>query len=132
MKKILSVFFALIMVASMIIQASALTPFVIERNSSSFLITDGGLAIMSYHLRGDANTESITVTIKLEKRTLLLFWTDVEEWTVTSYSAEFSGEKTYQLTDSGTYRCTIVYEETSSDGTVDTYEYQEKAEYDPA
>ena len=104
----------------------------LQRDMSGFEISATGLAEISYNCSCDPLTDHVTITVKLEKRLLLVLWTDVEEWTITSYDLVCSGELEYQLTKSGTYRCTIVYEVTNTDGTTDTKEYQKEVEYDPA
>ena len=135
MKRVLSGLFAVLMMLVLCTSALAagiITPYDISDTVGEFVIDSQGLAQIRYRSVCDSNTESITVTVKLEKRTLLLFWKDVEVWTIQSNEASCNGQVSYQLTDGGTYRCTIVYEATNSDGTVDTNEYQKKVEYDPA
>ena len=96
-----------------------------------YAISEQGEVSVYYYCSGDASTVSVKVTILIEKRTLLLFWKDVQEWTING-STSVQGVKNYSLTDSGTYRCTIVYEVTSTDGTVETQEYEKQIKYDPA
>lgn len=133
MKRVIRVFLAALIFLSVCISTSvAATPYDIRRASGSFMIDSDGIAQIEWECRADDATESITVTVKLEKRTLLLFWKDVETWTFTSSEAYINETLTYTVTDSGMYRCTIEFEIISTDGTVETDEYQQKVEYDPA
>jgi len=110
---------------------SGISPLAMDIYTGDFSISEQGEVSVYYYCSGDASTVSVKVTILLEKRTLLLFWKDVVEWTING-STSVQGVKNYTLTDSGTYRCTIVYEVTSTDGTVETQEYEKQIKYDPA
>ena len=135
MKKVAILVISILMFIQMCVPCGAsdmAAPCTVEQVLSDFEINTNGLARAVYYASGDNTTENITITITLEKRTLLLFWNDVETWTITSNDTSCSGSVEYQLTKSGTYRCTIVYEVTSTDGTVESKEYQERIEYDPA
>lgn len=136
MKKTIAIIFAFLLFVSLVAPAYAanshIVPYDINSGFGEFYIEPNGNTYIGYRYDGDNFTESVTVTVRLEKRLLLVLWTDVEEWTITSYDAVSSGELEYQLTKSGTYRCTIVYEVTNTDGTTETHEYQKEVEYDPA
>ena len=136
MKKTISLVLVFILMLSVptVVNASGVdvAPYDIGQNASDFWIAADGLAYISYFCACDSLTDHVTITVKLEKRLLLVFWTDVEEWTITSSDLTVSDVLQYQLTKSGTYRCTIVYEVTNTDGTTDTKEYQKELEYDPA
>lgn len=68
----------------------------------------------------DASFVSAKLTVKVEKRFLLVFWDEVSTWTSTStdifgrfyYEMPLDGKGTY-------YRATFVLEVTGTDGTVD-------------
>ena len=133
MKRVLSGLFATLILLSVCVTASvAAMPYYVGHTYGSFVIDSDGVVQIGWECRSDDATESVTITVKLEKRTLLLFWIDVETWTFTSNESYISEALTYSLTDSGMYRCTIEFEITSTDGTVETDEYQQKVEYDPA
>ena len=136
MKKISFMLAVLLLSLTMIIPSVAVDDsaelFAVSDIYTTFVIRSEGLAVVAYGCYGDATTESIQITIKIEKKTLLVFWTDVTEWTVTHYTPNASGEKTYQLEKGGTYRCTVTWEITSTDGTVDTIEDVKEVKYDPA
>lgn len=136
MKRMLSIIFAvlfsLFLLTPVYAMNSSIELYSIGGGNGSFFISPDGTANISYQHIGDALTDSITITVKLEKKNLIFFWKDIEEWTITSYDIVSSGELEYQLTKSGTYRCTIVYEVTNTDGTTETHEYQKEVEYDPA
>lgn len=132
MKRVLMVTMTLLFMCVFVISISAMDPYALTYTNTEFWIESNGTAIVEYGYRFDDATESVTATIKLEKRTLLLFWKDVEVWTITSTEGYDSGMIEYQLESTGTYRCTVTYEATSTNGTVETDEYQAKAEYNPA
>ena len=133
MKRMMTFVFALVFILCSVVSAYAGgVTYEMQIVRSNFYLDAQNIAVAEYRCNGDATTENITITITLEKRTLLLFWNDVETGTITSNDTSCSGSVEYQLTKSGTYRCTIVYEVTSTDGTVESKEYQEKIEYDPA
>ena len=93
---------------------------------SNFLIL-GGEAIVSLSYSGKSGYfTSAKITTVLEKRTLLLFWSDVTEWTDTSTSANGSFNHTYPV-DSGTYRVKITYEISGTGGATDVIEETIKA-----
>ena len=68
----------------------------------------------------DASFVSAKLTVKVEKRFLLVFWNEVDTWTSTStdifgrfyYEMPLDGKGTY-------YRATFTLEVTGTDGTVD-------------
>ena len=70
-------------------------------------------------------TTGATITITLEKKFLLVFWTEVETWTLTSNSANFSQTVSCDVS-SGTHRATVVYEIYGSGGSTDVITYEEE------
>ena len=67
----------------------------------------------------DASFVSAKLTVKVEKRFLLVFWNEVGTWTATSTDIHGSFYHEMALNGSGTYRATFVLEVTGTDGTVD-------------
>ena len=136
MKRLVTLVIAIVLVFSFPVVVNAdevlTTPYDLQSGRENFLITSQGLASICYSYTCDELTDHVTITVTLEKKTLLFFWSDVEEWVITSYDLSATEELVYQLSKSGTYRCTIVYENTNIDGTTETREYQKEVKYDPA
>ena len=65
---------------------------------------------------------SAKLTVKVEKRFLLVFWNDVGTWTSTSTDIHGTFYHEMSLNGSGTYRATFTLEVTGTDGTVDVIE----------
>lgn len=59
------------------------------------------------------------VTVKLEKRFLLVFWNEIDTWTASSTEVWGDFVHTFALNGKGTYRATMTLEVTGIDGTVD-------------
>ena len=66
------------------------------------------------------------VTTKLEKQFLWVFWTYETEWTDVSTKEDDLFTHTYGVS-SGTYRITVTFEITGTDGTTDTFTDQREA-----
>ena len=60
------------------------------------------------------------LTVKIEKRVLLVFWTDVDTWSASSNEIDGHFANKFTLTGSGTYRATFTLTITGNNGTVDT------------
>ena len=93
-----------------------------------FIITDKGAATVDIQYNGYRNiTTGATITIKIEKRYLLIFWNELISETITVTGDYYSDSLNYQFTESGTYRCTVVYTISGSGGPDDviTYEAQD-------
>ena len=69
------------------------------------------------------------LTVKIEKRYLLFFWSDVDTWSASSTEIEGHFFHTFNLTGSGTYRATFTLLITGDDGTVDTIERTIQSDY---
>ena len=63
--------------------------------------------------------EKMDVNVKLQKRFLLVFWSDVDEWNVSTTNPNAILEHTFALNGTGTYKATFTITVTGSDGTVD-------------
>lgn len=63
--------------------------------------------------------ERVDVNVKLQKRFLLVFWTDVDEWNTSSTDPNALLTHVFTLNGTGTYRATFTVNVTGSDGTVD-------------
>ena len=133
MKKVISLIMAICLMFSFVVCVSAAKElYTLKSQMNAFVISSNGVATIQYGYEFDASTTGVTVNVLLEKRTVIFFWKDVESWTITCSDSYLVDVIQYQLTKSGTYRCTIVYEVTNTDGTTETHEYQKEVEYDPA
>ena len=81
-------------------------------------ISSGGHVSVSYY--GYNSFVRADVTVKVEKRFLLVFWNDVDEWSASSTKSYDTFYHLFTLNGNGTYRATITLTITGSDGTVDT------------
>ena len=103
---------------------------------SNFTIDSSGKGTVEASYRGYINvTDSITVTIKIQKRSLGLIWTKVDigtennEIIVTSTNTNDDFIYDVQLKSTGNYRAVITYTVSGSGGADDTIEDICTAEY---
>ena len=100
------------------------------RTYTSFVISDDGIASVNVEYNGYSNiTTGATISITIEKRNFLLFWSDVVSDTITVSGDFYSNEFTYQLEKSGTYRCTVEYVVSGTGGADDVITFEDTAEY---
>ena len=114
MKKFLSLFFAVLMCATMILPLYATKEAISPRynntfsTSANFSINDSGLATVTLSYMGytDFATDA-TITCKIEKKILFL-WMPVEgaEWADTVEGTSNVVQHSYQLTRTGKYKLT--------------------------
>lgn len=78
----------------------------------------GGEAYVSYEGYPDSFV-SAKVTFQLQKRFLLLFWKDIDEWSATSTELRDYFFHVFELDGTGKYRVNMTLEVTGTDGTVD-------------
>ena len=114
------------------ISANAITPYYnnVENTRTTFFITENGEANVSIRYTGSSDVATgATVRIKIEKRNLLVFWTEVI--VDIHYFREASHAETfvYQLEKSGTYRCTVDYLISGTGGADDEIVFQDTASY---
>ena len=92
-----------------------------EDGSFTFVPTEeGGYVDVTYY--GYDSFVRADLTVKIEKRFLLVFWNDVSEWSASSTELNGIFYNTLPLNGSGTYRATFTLLITGNDGTVDTIE----------
>ena len=116
MKKILSTIICLIVLVGCIpISAFAAEPGIapyynnVQRTDTDFFIEDNGVATVCVSFNGFVGeTTGATIVTKIEKRFLLLFWTDVETWTDEVSGCYYSTSHSTTV-KSGTYRATVEY-----------------------
>ena len=82
------------------------------------IINNEGYATILFE--GTNNFSYATVHVKVEKRFLLAFWNDVDEWSTSSSASYGTLTHTFALDGKGTYRATFTLDVTGNDGTVDT------------
>jgi hypothetical protein len=98
---------------------------------SAFVITETGEAIVGVNYEGYTDvTTGATITIKIEKRNLLFFWSDVVDETITAVGDSYFNEFHYQLEDKGTYRCTVVYTVSGTGGPDDVLTFEDTEKYE--
>ena len=129
---ILAVVFLLVGLCSHIVLAGNISLF--NNNTSStytaFSISNNGSAIVSVEYMGYPNiTTNATITIKIEKRNLLVFWKDIVSDTIVVNAQYFTDNFTYQLEDTGTYRCTVVYTISGTGGADDVITFEDTKTY---
>ena len=90
-----------------------------ENGSFSFSATaNGGYVDVTYY--GYDSFVRADLSVKIEKRFLLVFWNDVSEWSASSTAMNGIFYNTLPLNGSGTYRASFTLLVTGNDGTVDT------------
>ena len=136
MRKKICLLFVLVFVFSSIAQFSVLASDVMPLNNNTnltktrFLITDTGDAIVTVNYEGYPNiTTGATISIKIEKRNLLLFWNEVMEETIYVNDSRYYEELHYQLQETGTYRCKIEYVVSGIGGADDVITFEDTKTY---
>lgn len=95
----------------------------------SFAATSsGGHVDISYAGYPDSFA-NVDVNVKLQKKFLLVFWTDVDEWSTSSTDDYGNFYHCFALDGTGTYKATLTFTVTGSDGTVDTYTDEIESKY---
>ena len=103
---------------------TGISPRLSHFGSGAFSFTaleSGGQVDISYEGYPDTFVQA-TVTVKLEKKFLFFFWTDVDEWTATSTELWGFFSHSFELDGRGTYKATMRLEVLGTDGTVDVIE----------
>lgn len=87
-----------------------------------FLAADGeAMANVSYNAKNNVFSHA-TITIKIQKRFLGVFWSTIAEWRQTRYEVNGTYYNSTPLEDTGTYRAVFTVEIYGIDGSVDTIE----------
>lgn len=87
----------------------------------SFAATStGGHVNVSYAGYPDTFSK-VDIHVKLQKKFLLVFWTDVDEWSMSSTEIDENYYHCFALNGTGTYKATLTFTATGTDGTVDTF-----------
>ncbi len=91
--------------------------------------TGEALATVTYNGKSAAFSYA-TVTVKIQKRFLGIFWSHVEEWTAISEKVNGYIENSTVLEKTGTYRAVFTVKIYGKDGSVDTIEDTITSTYD--
>ena len=136
MKRKVSLILVLAMVMIAVLQFSLLASDISLCNNNTiqtdttFSIFNDGVAIVYIGYEGYPNVATgATITITIEKRNLLFFWSDVVSETITVSGIRYSNELTYQLDSTGTYRCTIEYVVSGTGGADDVITFEDTKSY---
>ncbi len=78
---------------------------------------------------GYESFEKIDVNVKLQKKFLLVFWTNVDEWSTSSTNPNGILSHVFALNGKGTYKATFTVTVTGIDGTVDTFTEEIESKY---
>lgn len=134
MKRILSVLLVFVMLATFAASVFANDISLCNNNTATtatdFVISSTGLAMVGYGYNGYTGIATgATIEIKIEKRTLLFFWSEVV-YEIISVSGERCEEVyTYQLSSKGTYRCTVTYSVYGMGGPADILPFERTVTY---
>ena len=114
------------------VSANGITPYFnnTANTRTTFSITEEGEANVSVRYSGLSGvTTGATITVKIEKRNLLVFWNEVVNDVY--YFREESHAETfvYQLEKKGTYRCTVDYLISGTGGADDEITFQDTKTY---
>lgn len=90
--------------------------------------SSGGHVDVSYSGYYDSFARA-DIYVKLQKKFLLVFWTDVDEWSMSSTEINESYYHCFTLDGTGTYKATLTFTVTGTDGTVDTYTKELESRY---
>ena len=128
MKKIAKSLVAIILIAVMSMTSltafaaeGGITPRLSHTDRATFAFaasSTGGQTNVRYY--GFDSFIRANLTVKVQKRFLLVFWNDVTEWSSSSTDVEGQFLHTCTLNGSGTYRAIFTLTITGNDGTVDT------------
>lgn len=137
MKRKICFILALIFVCSNVFSTSASASDISLCNNNTmaasmiFTISDTGLARVTLNYEGYQNiTTGATITVKIEKRNLLVFWSDIVEDVITVNGDSYYESLSYQLDKTGTYRCTVEYVVSGTGGADDVLTFEDTKTYE--
>ena len=106
------------------------------QHNFSFIITDTNKATVNVRYGADSSTfQKATVTVRIEKRFLLVFWNEVDigytnnEWTASSTNPSGVLSNTFTVNGTGMYRAHITLVITGNNGQQDVIEETLQYEY---
>ena len=104
--------------------------------SAGMKIDNSGKMEITYDFSGlKSKTSKVVITTYIEKRTLGLFWSRVEnnqpdnQWVDTIYSIEHTKIRHFQLSSKGTYKVKILFKVYGTGGSTDEIPYEIKDSY---
>ena len=126
---------ALVIVNVLSVFASEIIPLYDNCNwcKTSFEVSNGEASVGVDYKGIEGSFSQAKVTVKIQKKFLGVFWNTVDigepnnEWVVYSTNVRDYLEKTFPITESGTYRAMFTVEFSGIDGSVDKIE--DKLEY---
>lgn len=93
-----------------------------------FVATEnGGVINVAYY--GTQSLARADLNVKIEKRSLLVFWNDVAEWNASSTETDGYFSHVFALDGSGMYRATFTLTVTGNNGTQDVVTETIKSKY---
>ena len=91
-------------------------------------ISSGGHVDVSYAGYPDTFSK-VDIHVKLQKKFLLVFWTDVDEWSVSSTEVIDDFYHCFTLNGTGTYKATLTFTATGTDGSTDSFTNEIESKY---
>ena len=93
----------------------------LENVNFSFAATASGAHVdISYYGYTDSFARA-DIHVKLQKKFLLVFWTDVDEWSVSSTEVMDDFYHCFPIEGKGTYKATLTFTATGTDGSTDSF-----------
>ena len=136
MKRKISVFLVFTILLMNLFSVSAFASDITPRNNNTattgtdFVISSTGLAMVGYEYTGYSDiTTGATIEIRIQKRNFLFFWNDVVNETITITGERYSNVYSYQLTSTGTYKCTVTYTVYGTAGEADVIPFERTVKY---
>ena len=141
MKKLISLLFAILFIATFVFQIAVSANEAEKeqtrnnntaRTDTTFIISSSGMASVEVEYVGIPNIATgATIEITIKKRFLLVFWTTEIEEEYTVYGEKYSHTYYYDLSEfgSGTYKCNVTYTVSGSGGADDVIPFEDTASW---
>ena len=136
MKRKISIFLVFAILLVNLFSVSAFASDITPRNNNTastttdFVINSDGLAYIACNYDGYPGiTTGADIEIAIQKRSFLFFWNDVVRQTITVTGENFDEVYTYQLTSTGTYKCTVTYTVYGTAGEADVIPFERTVKY---